>query len=232
MFMVLSFVSGCVTTQHPNQTLGTVHQQNLVIGGKGESIPLPNGDWKLIDYKVKIYNNGTSFGLGYLIQEVDGVATGVVEFDISLDTIAGGYALSEACGNPSFVHRVTKANYEGREQDCWWIDNEGTKRISGFPDIKEQAWKYIVSNKVKMPTEMIFVKYRRATKTRLFAVHYGFNPESEGISPAKHFDSYHSEWSKKNLHRDSAKYDYVQKLKLWGATFDPKVTAGFNHRTQ
>jgi len=232
IFCILGFASGCVTAQYPHQTIGTIHQDNLLIGSEGISIPLPDGDWKLIDYNVRIYNKGTSFGEGYLIQEKDNIATGLVEFEISLDTIGQGYALSEACGNLAFIHRVSKANYNGREQDCWWIDNEGTKRMSGIADQNNRAWNYIATNNIKMPVEMVSVNYRRASRTRLMHVFYSFNPEITGISPSKYFDSYHSEWSTENLHRDSKKNKFINKLKIWGAEFDPRVSAGFNRRTQ
>jgi len=228
--MVLGVITGCVTTSQSeltDLTVGSTYQNSIVVGYKGLSMPLPEGDWKLISYDVSGNNSHAPFGGGYLVNVKYGVVQGLVGFKASLTTGNRGYILSSYCEEKDFLHIVKNSNYAGREQDCWGIDHVAMRVGENADPEVEQSWAYMTDNKMKIPNNMIDVTYRRTSKTRFLQAYYLFNPELEGISSVKRKTWEESDWNKTRIHLDKTKVAYVEKIKRWGAEWYHKVNAMF-----
>ncbi|MBE7635923.1 hypothetical protein GUA87_03645 [Sneathiella sp. P13V-1] len=233
---LLLLLSSCIpenSSDYAEVKVGENYENFLRIGTADMQIPLPKGVWKLVG--IHNYKNdvGTTFSVGLLADIQDGLLERSIVFEVPLGTTRTGYEKNERCERGTYQFTRNRFNVEGGIQDCWYVNHNLFRMNAQFeetdlkPDYMKQARRFFIANDVKTPTETVYVKYHKASSTKLMNVWYHFNPETKGFA-----GSSATSWGKSSWHRDQTKSDptrskYIQDLKNWGIRFEEFVTAGF-----
>lgn len=193
-------------------------------------IPLPEGTWVVAGNQIWRNDANTPLLNIWLVQIDEGVMRGVIWGWVSTEYAGRGYAISETC-NRTNMHFIEKfANYDGKEQDCYWI-NHWRMTLSNPNKADLQARRYIESQGVRFPGAMLSAGYRFADRGRYMELNYAFNPELTGFPPAKRIDWDVSDWHPDNIITDQNRKAYIQSLIDWATEVYPTVKAGFKGNT-
>lgn len=181
-------------------------------------------------FNVDSNNANSPFARGTLLRVTDGVVTGMIHYDAPQILDRWGYKESTFCKRDDILHITVNSNFKGREQDCWGVNHlYMSPNPKSAPEIK-QAWEYIIDHKLKFPTTMISAQYRLASEMKMLNVMYAFNPEIEGISPAKNPRWLDSDWHRARINFHPDRLEYVETIKKWASEWHPVVKSNYEHR--
>lgn len=193
-------------------------------------IPLPEGTWVVAGNQIWRNNLNTPLLNIWLVQIDKGVVRGVIWGWVSAEYSGRGYAVSKTCMR-SNMHFIKKfANYDSREQDCYWV-NHLRMTISDPNKADLQARRYLESQGIRFPGAMLSAGYRFADRGRYMEFNYVFNPELSGFPPAKRIDWNVSDWHPDNIIVDKKRKAYIQSVIDWATEAYPTVKAGFKGTT-
>lgn len=226
MLLCLSILSTPLTAQpwEPGtEFVGSLKVDRVVV-------PLPEGTWVVAGNQIWRNNANTPLLNIWLVQIDEGVVRGVIWGWVSADYARGGYAISETC-NRTNMHFIKKfANYDGREQDCYWVNH--WRMAVGDPNKADlQTRRYLESQGVRLPGAMLSAGYRFADRGRYMELDYLFNPELAGFPPARRTDWNVSDWHPDNIIADENRKAYIQSVIDWATEAYPTVKAGFRGKT-
>ena len=208
--------------------LGGIYENSIAPEKASEAIPLPAGKWKLVGWTTEYNNVQVPHVYGLLIQEKNGLLDKVVRFQNTVGYAPNGYQEGKFCQRKNIHHLVVKANYNGREQDCWGVNHFRMTLNGRISEDLVQARDYIVKNELTVPINFLYVHYRKASSTKLWRLDYFFNPEAEGFPPPKYADWATSDWHRDRAYMDAKKVLYIEKLKSWGTAWNETVDSAFH----
>ena len=225
--MLMAGVSACQTVKMPEYQVGQQFENEIVIGGAGNKVPLPEGKWDLVSLE---YNSGSYLG-GWndavLVKIENNELKGIISAWGPNANASWGYNPAKVCEDKDMLFLAKRYNTQGGVQDCRYVNNWEmyftTRSSKGWRDV----FTYLEEKKIDVPVNMISVGYRKANKTRLLSVNYAFNPEAEGFDAPKVASWKDGDWSKSGFQSDPKKVEFIDKLKDWSAEWDTKVNEAF-----
>ena len=227
---VMAFLlTSCATTPglKENNPIEKVYNNSIQLRNK--TIPLPAGEWKVIG-RATYGDNDAYFRIVLLkVTESKEMEASII---ITTDTWQNeyiGYNRYKPCDRTDILHVEVKNNSRGGAQDCWAINHFKTSVNPKNPAIKE-AFKYLVSNKISMPTIMITTYHRftgKHTKSKMMNMLYYVNPEAEGFDAPTMADWSTSDWHLLQINKYPKKVEYIERLKKEGAIMHEKIREGF-----
>ena len=221
-------VTACQTTEIPDERIGQLFQDEMVIGVDDTRLPLPPGQWELVATD-KYYNAPGSRINGVMLVRVEGgKLTGLVKASASGNLSANGYVSSKFCNHSTVIAKSEGLNVAGGFQDCWAIMSWEMKRSEITSKMGETLYRHLDEKGIEYSSTLVTVGFRKTTKNKTMGAYYGFNPELEGIDRAQITRGPDSEWSPENFTKDTKKIAMVERLKNWAESWDQKVSAAFN----
>jgi hypothetical protein len=123
-----------------------------------------------------------------------------------------------------FLHRELGENYQN--QYCVQVNH----RVPFLVERKgwtHEAVGWLTENKLTLPKTVLAVEFARIDRAFQTQVQYYFNPDFDGIAPAKASRWKTSEWHRDRLGDDSARAAYIGALAKWAGDAAAPVYAAF-----
>ena len=195
----------------------------------GRQLPLPGGVWKVVAYVHGGTGEGRSRAI-FLARVTEGKLLAASAFIGSEPTAEPpiGYRQYSQCMRKQLVHAEVHVNDDFGLQECWTINHNDSNAWRNTQDaLLRAAMGELAISHLEVPQTMVSVHFRLADKSGYLNGVYFFNPEEEGImtTPASVWQE--SEWYSGNINKYPEKSAYVQRLRLWGAMWLPKLKVTF-----
>lgn len=180
----------------------------------GIVLPLPDGAWRLVDLEDSRvadvdYNIPVTSG-AFVSLDLDRARRQVKSFIrywiASTDSLYGGWIDSPVCSGAE--HYYTYKSDQNRRRArlrCWSIKLETVK-----PSLQ-------------VPALLVSVTYFWSAGAKGLQATYYFNPETAGFPPLNADD-----WSRGGIAADPKRAQYIEDLKSWGASWQPRIEQGFS----
>ena len=188
-------------------------------------IPLPPGEWVLTGLDESISSLMTPLLSVHLARIQNNTLMGIIRFRLNKGMSSGIWLGSNFCDRTRIHFIEKKANYRDGDVDCWGINHAGYS--SRKRPAKRQTIDYLAGRKITIPKTLVSVEFRRADQSKFVWSGYLFNPELEGIEPSHTSSWKNSPWHMSEAQRDPRKVTYIERLKVWGKNWKPKIDAGF-----
>ncbi len=197
---------------------------------RNKTIPLPDGTWTVIASGM-VDSPARHFRMVLIKDNDDKILYENIFITVDTTTIAAdsGYISDTYCEMQNVHHVVVENNKVGKAQDCWILTHASTSMKLSSPIFKE-AYDFFIENDYKLPTFMMRTHHRftgKKSRGKFLEFDYFKNPAGAGFDPPKHTYWGTSEWHPLQLKHDPQKVDYIEKLKLEGATMHEKIHKGF-----
>ena len=196
-------------------------------------IPLPAGEWTVSGVRRTtsegFYSGQASAPILRMVLVNPKANPSAIYIRTTIGAGSGfGWSLHSWCRRRDMLHRTTRINIEGGDQECWWINHIRMSRSSRTPPEFDQAFDYARRNKIQIPINAIQVGYRLADNDGFLTLQYFFNPEAEGFAPPRRAAWSTSDWHRDRIGNDPKKVAYIDQVKDWGRAWLPKVKVGFD----
>lgn len=232
-FLLMSCIPPGIRETNP---VGKVYRDSIQLWGR--TIPLPEGEWKVIGRgapskngkNIYIAEQDIYFNIILLKEsETKKVHSLLYITTESMTNNASGYTPIEYLKRKDVHHVVVKNNENLGAQDGWLI-NHYLMAIDFKSPAAQEAYSYLLSNKITIPKIMIQTFHHftgKYQKNRYLDVGYFSNPEIEGFESPNETNWGTSEWHPLRIDNDPKKKAYIERLKEEGAIMHEKIRAGF-----
>jgi hypothetical protein len=241
LFIIIAFpflLMSCITPGLKEiNPVGKVYRDSIQLWGK--NIPLPEGEWKVIGRgapsnagrNMLLDQQALFFNIVLLKESETKTAHSFLLISTESMTNNGpGYKPVEYFNRKDVHHVVVKNNEEFGAQDGWLINHYLMSiDLKGRPAL-EEAYNYLLSNKIKLPKIMIQTFHHftgKYQKNRYLDVECYSNPEIEGFEAPNETNWGTSEWHPLRIDNDPKKKAYIERLKNEGAIMHEKIRVGF-----
>lgn len=199
------------------------------VRGPFTSAPLPQGKWEVAGvYSERDVNLNLEFGHVYLAKIVDGKLFGLVSLYTNTSRAPNGFILGTQCMRKDVILIETKSNYQ-HDQRCAWINHHVQRKAAGEKEFAYAETLSTLRAKNIEPAEvLIAVGYRFANRGNLENLTYYFNPETQNFPTASATTWSNSDWHRDRYLSDPKKVAFIEELKGFLSTTEPKAYAGFS----
>lgn len=207
--------------------IGKVYRDSIQVWDR--TIPLPEGEWKVIGRGGPDYEHLYDILLfkEFETNKVHSVLRITVE---SLTNSSIGYKPHPYLKRKDVHHIVVKNNEDLGAHDGWLINHFLVTIDPKSEGRLQEAHNYFLSNKIIIPKLQIDTFHHftgKYQKNKLLTVSYFINPEVEGFESQNESSWDSSEWHPLRIGNDPKKVAFIEKLKTEGAIMHEKIRAGF-----
>lgn len=226
------FLTGCAVmtpSLKARNPVGKVYRDSIRLWER--TIPLPEGEWKVIGRGGSDYEHYFDI---LLLKEFETKKVHSL-LRISVESMTNnypGYLPNKYLERKGVHHVVVKNNAEGGAHDGWLIDHSplGISIDPNSNDRHREAYDYLLLNKITTPKFSIQTYHHftgKYQKNKYLNVSYFIIPEGEGFETPSGSDWNTSEWHPLRIGNDPKKVAFIERLKTEGAIMHEKIRAGF-----
>ena len=191
----------------------------------------------LANSTVKTLKDPNNTGMNYLLGQIENKRlVGAIQI-LALRSPAspGTGFVAFGCDNPNFAYSMKEDIQPFAHQSCWVVRNwftppwqEWADQSKKMPELMRAAAGDLAAKGVSYPQDLVDVQFYRSETWGLLEVSYLFSPEKEHIASNIAPTLRDSDWWGPNLRRSPEKMAYIESLKVWGASFWPRVKQAFD----
>ncbi len=233
VLLLLTGLTACQTTGLNSGDVGykqgDILEGNFLFGFNNLTVPLPEGQWEVASTYTD-RNNQNDVGIFMiLVQEKGGLVANTIELATNQYPNRWGYATSRDCNRNDIHFRKTFANYDGREQDCMWLNHyRGEIRSTNwYGKYWKSAVKYTVDKGYKWPLAVLSSGHRLARNKQFFNYEIAVNPQAYGFPEPVNVEWKTSDWGPNATAKHEDKTAFVEKLKELTVSYHEIVKAGW-----
>ncbi len=238
LFVIITFLlMSCITPGiKETNPIGKVYRDSINLWGR--NIPLPEGEWKVIGRgspsnmgrNIYIAQQEIYFNIILLKEsETKKVHSLLYITTESITNDSPGYTPVKYLNRKDVLHVVVKNNENLGAQDGWLI-NHYLMAIDFKRPAAQEAYSYLLSNKITIPKIMIQTFHHftgKYQKNRYLEVSCYLNPEIDGFESPNETNWGTSEWHPLRIDNDPKKKAYIERLKEEGTIMHEKIRVGF-----
>ncbi|MFD2206135.1 hypothetical protein [Kiloniella antarctica] len=232
-FLLLTGLAACQTTGLNSGDVGfkqgDIIEGNFKFGFNNLVVPLPEGPWEVASIHTD-RNNQNDVGIFmFLVQGKNGRVAQTLELTTNQYPNRWGYATSSDCKRDGIHFRETFANFEGRNQDCMWLNHYRGEitSTSWYGKYLKSAVNYAKGKGYEWPLAVLASGHRLARVKQFFNYELAINPQSYGFPEPVNVEWKTSDWHPNSTAKDADKTAFIDKLKKLTISYHETVKAGW-----
>lgn len=189
---------------------------------EGVRIPLPDGEWKLVDTASGNATRSMERDRVILVSETAGAVDRVVVISHFYNRLQIGFMPSPVCDTPNAFHRIDRGNSRGRPQACWVVAPVSLGVSGDAPERNGLLRSYADRRDLYLPVTTLGARFHSADSKVSVDVDYLW--ASDLLLPHPDGDVWlPDDWATARVEADPAKTAVLDQIVTWAAEWEPRL---------
>jgi len=189
---------------------------------EGVRVPLPDGEWKVVDAESGNVTRSMERDQVILVSETAGAVDRVVVISHFYNRLQIGFMPSPVCDTPDAFHRIDRGNVRGRPQACWVVAPVSLGLSGNAPERNEILRSYADRRDLYLPVTTLGARFHSADSKVSVDVDYLW--ASDLLLPHPDGDVWlPGDWAAARVGTDPAKTAVMDQIVTWAAEWEPRL---------